>query len=106
VNAKPLVLPGLSATSATSYWLGGAKEMAAINPILIIVNDRVQIPYQRLQMTEPAAVSRRFSVKKAANLRRNPRFVNHLVVGWREFFGPNRPAPGPGYRHAASFGTD
>jgi hypothetical protein len=39
-----LVLPGLSATSATSYWLGGAKEMAAINPILIIVNDRVLIP--------------------------------------------------------------
>jgi HPt (histidine-containing phosphotransfer) domain-containing protein len=44
-------------------------------------------------MTEPAAVSRRFSVKKAANLRRNPRFVNHLVIGWREFLGPNRPAP-------------
>jgi hypothetical protein len=44
MNAKPLVLPGLSATSATSYWLGGAKEMAAINPILIIVNDRVLIP--------------------------------------------------------------
>jgi hypothetical protein len=44
VNATPLVLPGLAATSATSYWLGGAKEMAAINPILIIVNDRVLIP--------------------------------------------------------------
>jgi hypothetical protein len=46
-TAKPLVLPGLSATSATSYWLGGTKEMAAINPILIIVNDRGADPFQR-----------------------------------------------------------
>jgi hypothetical protein len=72
VTAKPLVLPGLSATSATSYWLGGAKEMAAINPILIIVNDRVPNFFQRLQLLGPAPVSRRFSVKKAANLRRKP----------------------------------
>jgi hypothetical protein len=72
LNAKPLVLPGLSATSATSYWLGGAKEMAAINPILIIVNSLGAETFQWLQMTGPAAVSRRFSVKKAANLRRKP----------------------------------
>jgi hypothetical protein len=72
LNAKPLVLPGLSATSAASYWLGGAKEMAAINPILIIVNSQGTDIFQRLQTIGPAAVSRRFSVKKAANLGRNP----------------------------------
>ena len=38
---NPPVATACSVTSAnTSYWLRGAKEMAAINTILIIVNHR------------------------------------------------------------------
>jgi hypothetical protein len=55
--------------------------MVAINPILIIVNGSAFDLLQRLQLIGPAAVSRRFSVRKAANLRRNPPFVNQLVIG-------------------------
>jgi hypothetical protein len=92
----------------TSYWLGDAKEMAAINTILIIVNNTPQYGLAAPKTPLRAAQLGRLFGKKAANLRLWPqRFINQS----RDWLGPNAGAESMARadwacRHAASFGTD
>ena len=63
----------------TSYWLGDANEMAAINTILIIVNSTAPKALQIHKILAGTSQLRQLSVKNKANLRLyTERSVNHF----------------------------
>src|SRR5947209_16178367 len=91
----------------TSYWLGDANEMVAINTILIIVNGGPAAAPPRSGIPRPPPLGRNFPGKRRRTWGFWPkRSVNHSR-DWLWSRGErNRPAPGRWKAHGASDRTD